>query len=103
MSATRRGDVHFAPFVLARDRGLLRRGDQPVALRPKTWALLCHLVEHAGRLVTKQDLLDAIWPGVAVNDTAVANCVSELRAALGDDSRRPRFIEIAHRRGYRWI
>ena len=82
---------------------MLWRGTERVALRPKAWALLCHLVDNHGRLATKAELMDAIWPTVAVNEAALANCVSELRAVLGDDRRDPRYIEIAHRRGYRWI
>jgi DNA-binding winged helix-turn-helix (wHTH) protein/tetratricopeptide (TPR) repeat protein len=95
--------VRFGSFTLDRDEGILRHGSETVSLRPKTWALLCYLVERPGRLATKQAVLDALWPDVAVNDAAVANCISELRAALGDDRRRPRYIEVAHRRGYRWI
>src|SRR5512143_812729 len=94
---------HFAPFFLDRDHGTLSRGHENVALRPKTWTLLCYLLERPGHLATKAELLDALWPDAAVNESAVANCISELRAALGDDPRKPRYIEIAHRRGYRWI
>jgi len=98
-----RQGVRFSPFCLDFDRGILWRGTEPVALRPKAWALLCYLVENHGRLATKAELLDAIWPAATVNEAALANCISELRAALGDDRRDPHYIEIAHRRGYRWI
>src|SRR5262245_52996504 len=95
--------IAFGPFNLDLDRGLLPRDGAPVPLRPKNWALLRHLVESGGRLVTKSELLDVLWPSTSVNEAALANCISQLRAALEDDPRRPRFIEVAHRRGYRWI
>lgn len=72
-------------------------------LRPKVWALLCCLVEHPGELRAKRELLELLWPGTTVADNALANCVSDLRQILGDDARDPKFIEIVHRRGYRWI
>lgn len=95
--------IRFDAFVLDRDQGVLLRHDRAVSLRPKTWALLLYFVERPGRLATKAELLDALWPDTNVNESAVANCVSELRNALGDDPRQPRYVEISHRRGYRWI
>ena len=59
------------------------------------------LAERAQELVTKQDLSDRVWGGMAVGDDALTSCIQELRGALGDDARRPRFIETRHRRGYR--
>ena len=62
-----------------------------------------YLAAHAGRLVPKQELLDAVWPGVFVGDAVLKVTIREIRKALGDDPRTPRFIETAHRRGYRFI
>ena len=56
-----------------------------------------------GRLVPKQELLDAVWPGVFVGDAVLKVTIREVRKALGDDPHAPRFIETAHRRGYRFI
>jgi len=81
----------------------LWRGVQRIPLRPKTLAVLRCLLTHRGRLVTKAALLDAIWPDITVNDVALMICIRELRQALGDDSRAPRFIETLHRHGYRFI
>src|SRR5262249_50986862 len=78
-------------------------GTQAIALRPKVFAVLRHLVEHAGQLVTKQQLLDAVWPGTYVTDAVLKDSIKQLRDALGDDAGTPRFIETAHRRGYRFI
>ena len=59
------------------------------------------LAERAQELVTKQELFDRVWGGMAVGDDALTSCIQELRGALGDDARRPRTIETRHRRGYR--
>jgi DNA-binding winged helix-turn-helix (wHTH) protein len=82
---------------------VLTREGQQVRLRPKTFAMLAYLVAAAGRLVTKKDLLDDLWRDVFVGDAALKTCMREIREALGDDVQRPRFIETAHRRGYRFI
>src|SRR5262245_17326751 len=93
--------IDFPPFQLR--GGILRRGAAPVALRPKTFALLQHLVEHPGELVSKPALLDAVWGDVAVTEEVVRLSIFELRAALGDNRAAPRFIETVPRRGYRFV
>src|SRR5262245_23230922 len=95
--------IAFGRFTLDPDNETLTRDGQPVRLRPETFAMLAHLVAAAGHLVTKQDLLDALWPDVFVGDAALKTCMREIREALGDDARQPGFIETAHRRGYRFI
>lgn len=84
-------------------RGLLLRDGRPVKLRPKTWSVLLYLAERPGLLVTRDQLLDALWPGVAVTPETVGKSISELRAALGDDDGQARYIETANRRGYRFL
>ncbi len=79
------------------------RGDTPVPLRPKTWAVLCHLAGRPGQLVTKDDLLAAVWADVAVTEDVLRISIRELRRALGDDPEAPRFIETVHGRGYRFL
>ena len=81
----------------------LWRGPQRLPLRPKTFAVLRCLLAHPGQLVSKAALLDAVWPETTVNDVALMICIRELRQALGDDPRAPRFIETMHRRGYRFV
>jgi predicted ATPase/DNA-binding winged helix-turn-helix (wHTH) protein len=78
-------------------------GDQAQTLRPKTFALLRYLVAHAGQLLTKTALLEALWPETIVSEVVLSVCLRELRQALGDDARAPRFIETVYRRGYRFI
>ena len=95
--------VTFAEFTLDGASGHLYRGDVVVPLTPKAFAVLQYLVSHAGRLVGKQELLDAVWPGVFVGDAVLKVAIREIRRALGDNSQAPRFIETAHRRGYRFM
>ena len=95
--------VNFAHFRLDLANEQLWRGDKPIPLRRQTFAVLRYLVEHAGQVVSKAALLDALWPGVYVTDMAPMICIRELRKALGDDARVPQFIETVHRRGYRFI
>src|SRR5262249_50569833 len=77
--------------------------DREIRLRRKAFDVLLYLVDHAGQLVTKAALLDAIWADVTVSDSMPATCVAELRKALGDEARVPQFIETVHGRGYRFI
>jgi pimeloyl-ACP methyl ester carboxylesterase/DNA-binding winged helix-turn-helix (wHTH) protein/class 3 adenylate cyclase len=93
----------FDRFRLDRTSGQLFGGSHPVPLTPKALSLLEYLAERPGRLVKKTELLDAVWPGVFVADGALKVCIREIRRALGDDAQSPRFIETAHRRGYRFI
>ena len=93
----------FGPFFLDRSRYCAYRGPDSLELTPKLLDLLFHLAGHAGTLVTKEALLDALWPGANVTDNALAQAVSELRQALGDDAGSPQFIKTIARKGYRFI
>src|ERR1700730_13394627 len=84
-------------------RGGLMSGDRDVRLTPKALALLSFMAERPGEVNTKEELFGAVWPEVTVGDAALVTCIQELRRALGDDARRPRYIETLHRRGYRFI
>lgn len=95
--------IHFEPFRLDLDQGRLWHRDTPVAVRPKTFAVLVYLASHDGELVTKRDLLDAVWTDVSVTEDMPRISVRELRHVLGDDARAPRYIETVHGRGYRFI
>ena len=81
----------------------LRRGAQEQRLRPKAFALLSYLNANPGRIVTKDELLDAVWPEAIVGDAVLKVCIGELREALGDSAKAPTYIETAHRRGYRFL
>lgn len=95
--------LSFPPFRLDVENAQLWEGERRVALRHKSFALLCYLAERPGRLVTKEDLLERLWPGTFVSDVVLKVCVNELRQALRDDARSPRFIETVQRRGYRFL
>ncbi len=93
----------MGPFRIDVDNACLWQGDKRLTLRPKPFALLMYLVEHAGDLVTKDDLLTTIWPDTAVVDSVLKVSMSELRKVLGETAKKPRFIATVHRRGYRLI
>jgi DNA-binding winged helix-turn-helix (wHTH) protein len=96
-------DISFGPFRFDLADECLWRGAQPIPLRPKAFAVLKVLVEHPGRLVTTQQVLDTVWPGTFVGDAVLKDNIRQLRDALEDDAKSPRYIETAHRRGYRFI
>jgi DNA-binding winged helix-turn-helix (wHTH) protein/tetratricopeptide (TPR) repeat protein len=95
--------IQFDPFTLDPANELLWKGEEKVRLRPKTFALLRHLALRPGALVTKTDLLNAVWGECNVGDEALKHCVAEIRRALDDRAEAPRFVETVHRRGYRFI
>jgi DNA-binding winged helix-turn-helix (wHTH) protein len=95
--------LRFDHFHLDPQNARLWRGKRLITLTPKAFAVLCHLVAHAGQLVTKDALLTAVWPEVYVSEGVLSECVREIRQALGDDAKNPRYIETVHRRGYRFI
>src|SRR4029079_18148113 len=86
-----------------RARALCYRGGEPVALEPRPVRVLRYLAENAGRVVTKQELLDRVWPDVFTTDSVLKRAVSQCRLALGDDADAPTSIETHHGRGYRFI
>lgn len=94
--------IRFDRFRFDTKAGRLWAGEQEVRLTPKAAAVLAMLVAHAGEPVTKDDLFASVWPDAAVSDDALTTCIAELRRALEDDARQPRFIETRHRRGYRF-
>lgn len=93
----------FEDVELDLSRGSLRRGGQELHLRQKTFQVLLYLIEEHERLVTKEELMERLWRDVAVTDDALAQCIMDIRRALGDDSRNPRFIKTVPKFGYRFI
>jgi DNA-binding winged helix-turn-helix (wHTH) protein/predicted ATPase len=96
-------DYRFGPFRLDVRNERLWRGADDLVLRPKTFGVLSHLVRHAGDLVSRDELLEAVWPGVAVSEAVLTVCIGEIRQALGDEPQAARYVETLHRRGYRFI
>jgi DNA-binding winged helix-turn-helix (wHTH) protein/tetratricopeptide (TPR) repeat protein len=95
--------LRFSPFRLDPDNALLWRGSTEIRLTPKAFAVLHCLVERRGQLVTKEALLERVWPRTVVGDAVLKVCVREIRKALGDEVGAPRFVATVHRRGYRFI
>ena len=97
------GRLAFDEFLLDPANALLWRGQDRIALPPKPFGVLCYLVEHAGALATKDELLDAVWGNLHVTESSLSVSINALRLALGDDPKSPRFVETVTRRGYRFI
>jgi DNA-binding winged helix-turn-helix (wHTH) protein len=98
----------FPPFRLDTDNACLWRrhesdNDERTSLTPKAFAVLRYLVERAGRLVTQAELLEAVWPETYIKPEVLKSRIFELRSALGDRPKTPRYIETVPRRGYRFI
>ncbi len=95
--------VVFPPFRLDYANECLWRAGTRIDLPPKAYAVLTQLIAAGGELVIKDRLLEAVWPETFVGDAVLKVCVGQIRRALGDPCRTPRFIETVHRRGYRFI
>jgi tetratricopeptide (TPR) repeat protein/DNA-binding winged helix-turn-helix (wHTH) protein len=93
----------FADVEVDPVRGCVRRSSQELRLRQKTFQVLVYLLEQRERLVTKEELMAALWNGTAVTDDALVQCVKDIRKAIGDDSRDARFIKTFPKAGYRFI
>ncbi len=95
--------VSFGPFTFDRGNGLLRKGVREIPLPPRVLAVLDLLVSRASTVVPKQELIDTVWKDAFVTDTSLAEAISVLRQALGDDPQAPQYIQTVHRRGYRFV
>jgi TolB-like protein/DNA-binding winged helix-turn-helix (wHTH) protein len=92
------GSIFFAGFELSPTRRQLIGPGGDIDLRAKSFDVLLHLINAAGRVVPKEELLDQIWPDVTVSDESLERCVSDIRAALSDDDRK--IVKTVSRRGY---
>lgn len=90
----------FGDFVVDERRSALQQNGEDLPLRPKSWEVLRELVIHAGELVTKERLLEAVWPDRVVTEGVVAKSVREIRQVLGDEDRS--VVRLVPRRGYRF-
>ena len=98
-----RKEIVFPPFRLDPTNAQLWREDEVIIIRPKTFDVLRCLVERAGHLVTKEEILATVWPGATVSSAGLKRYIQEIRVALGDKAQGPRFVEAVPRRGYRFI
>src|SRR5437763_12379300 len=93
----------FGPFSLNVRERLLLRGPEVIPLSPKVFDTLVVLVENAGHALSKDELLNKLWPDSFVEESSLTQNVSILRKALGEDPARPQYIETIPKRGYRFI
>jgi len=105
---TRSPGLGNAPFRLGEwlvdpSLGRIFRGDVMVHLELRVIDVLVRLAEHATNLVTRQQLMDEVWGRVDISDNTLTRAIADLRSALGDDAKRPAYIETIHRRGYRLL
>jgi DNA-binding winged helix-turn-helix (wHTH) protein len=93
----------FGPFRLDLTTESLWRDEVLLPLPPKPFAVLAYLVVHAGQVVSKETLLEAVWPNTAVTEGVLKTCLGQIRQVLGETARAPRYIATVHRRGYRFV
>src|SRR5688572_28237849 len=93
----------FGPFVFDPSSGVLEREGVELPLPPRVLTVLEVLLRRAGDVVSRQELIDKAWKDAFVTDTSLAEAVSVLRQALGDDPQNPSYIQTLHRRGYRFV
>lgn len=103
MQGRERMILRFAEFTLDDGAGVLSGPDGPIALRPRSFALLKVLVERAPDLVGHDQLIDAVWGHDALSPNVLPQTISEIRQALGDSAQAPRLVGTQHRRGYRLL
>jgi adenylate cyclase len=95
--------INFGRFRFEPSTARLWEGEREIRLTRKAAAVLERLVDRAGQPVAKQDLFASVWSNTVVSDDALVTCIQELRKALGDDAKQPRYIETRHRSGYLFI
>src|SRR5689334_13215168 len=95
--------VRFGDHRFDLEADALWSGSEEVRLTPKASAVLKELIANAGKPVSKDQLFAAVWNDTVVSDDALTSCIQELRRALADDAKQPRYIETRHRRGYQFI
>ncbi|HSC77912.1 MAG TPA: transcriptional regulator [Candidatus Acidoferrales bacterium] len=101
--AQERPRYQFGEFELDTPAATLRRGGQEIPLPPKAFQVLAHLIEHRRQVVSKQELVEALWKDTFVTDDALVQAITAVRKALGDDAENPRFIRTKPRVGYQFI
>src|SRR5262249_6571450 len=93
----------FGEFTIDTDQGILLREGKPLPLAPKVFDTLLVLVEFSGRIVAKEELMNRLWPDTFVEESNLTFNIQQLRKTLGDNARKPVYIETIARRGYRFI
>jgi DNA-binding winged helix-turn-helix (wHTH) protein len=95
--------IYFDPFTLDLDRRLLLRGEEEIHLTPKMFQLLHALADNAPKAMSKDELFDLVWEGTIVAEVNLASTINDIRVALKDDARHPKYIRTVHAYGYAFI
>ncbi len=96
-------DFHLGEWFIQPDLNRISRQEEVVAVEPKVLQVLVYLAEHPGEVLSKESILQGVWTGTFVSDEVLTYSISELRKALQDDAKNPKFIQTIHRKGYRLI
>ncbi|NOT53091.1 MAG: transcriptional regulator, partial [Deltaproteobacteria bacterium] len=94
---------HFAQCDLDLRLHQLHRNGTVVGIEPKVFDVLTYLLQHRDRMVSKDELLDKLWPGQVVSETTLTRCITSVRKAVGDDGTKQEIIATHHGRGYRFV
>ena len=94
--------ISFEDFRIDLKRGELRKGEHLVPLEPQVLDLITHLVTHPGTIISRDDLIENVWSGRIVSDSAISSRINAARAALEDDGQAQRLIKTIPRKGYRF-
>jgi TolB-like protein/DNA-binding winged helix-turn-helix (wHTH) protein len=103
MMSARKQRMRFGEFVVDPAHNSISKGDDERRVPARVMDVLVHLVEHRERVVPAEELLDAFWPGRVVEESTLHRVISQIRNALGDDAREPRYIKTVSKRGYQAI
>src|SRR5580704_15082704 len=111
MSSPRINDISSVDNIFYRSldvtidagRASVSREGQAVELRAKAFLVLLYLVEQRHRVISKEELFERIWPGTSVGDATLVGCIQEIRKALADDPKIPKFIKTVPKLGYRFV
>jgi TolB-like protein len=96
-------DFRFDEFVIDLGQQELRRSGEVVRIEPQVFELLVYLVRNASRIVSKEELIEAVWQGRVISEAALSSCVSAARRAIGDSGKDQRRIRTASKRGFRFV
>jgi tetratricopeptide (TPR) repeat protein/DNA-binding winged helix-turn-helix (wHTH) protein len=95
--------LHFLDVIIDIETETIFRAGEERRLRQKSFQVLLYLLEHRDRVVTREELFDAIWPDIVVTEDTLVQCIVEIRKVLGDNPRQPRFVRTVPKRGYRFM
>jgi DNA-binding winged helix-turn-helix (wHTH) protein len=94
---------YFAHCAFDTQLHKLRRADQSILLPPKVFEVLCYLIAHRDRVISKQELCEQVWRGLAISDATLESCIRAVRASVGDSGQAQQIIQTQRGYGYRFV